>query len=291
MKDSRFSLDGMISQQFERSLKQLERKLERDVVTVYGPIVSGLDLTFRDAVEAIEVRGERAAIILDTPGGVVEVVERMVETVRHFYTDVAFIVPDRAMSAGTIFALSGDSIMMDHFSRLGPIDPQVVKDGRLVPALSYLVQYERLIERSRVGDLTDAEFMLLQEFDLAELHQYEQARELSHRLLVNWLAKYKFKDWQTTESRGQRVDDDMRQQRALEIAQTLSDNQHWHSHSRGISKAQLSEGLNLKIDSLDDDPDFARQIRTYHECIRQYADRMHFEYCVHTRGFFLELTS
>lgn len=281
----------MISQQFGRSLKYLEERLERDVITVYGPIVSGLDLTFRDAVEVIEDRNKRAVIVLDTPGGVVEIVERMVETVRHFYSDVAFIVPDRAMSAGTIFALSGDSIMMDHFSRLGPIDPQVAKDGRLVPALSYLVQYERLIEKSRTGNLTDAEYMLLRDFDLAELHLYEQARELSHRLLVNWLAKYKFKDWTKTETRGQPVDDEMRQQRALEIARTLSDNEHWHSHSRGISKEQLQDELNLKIDSFDDDRDFARRIRTYHECIRQYAIRMHFDYCVHTRGFFLELTS
>lgn len=289
MKDSRLSLDGMISQQFGRSLCELEERLDRDVITVCGPIMSGLDLTFRDAVEAIEERRPRAGIILDTPGGVVEVVERMVETVRHFYDDISFIIPDKAMSAGTIFALSGDSIMMDHFSRLGPIDPQVVKDDRLVPALSYLIQYERLLEKDRRGELCSAEFALLSRFDLAELHQYEQARELSHRLLVKWLAKYKFKDWKVTETQGTPVDDELRQKRALEIARTLSDNEHWHSHGRGISMEELQEELNLRIDCFGADFELARQIRTYHECIRQYAERMRFGYCVHTRGFFLEL--
>ena len=67
-------------------------------------------------------------MILDTPGGVVEVVERMVTALRHVYRDLAVIVPDRAMSAGTIFALSADRIMMDHLSSLGPIDPQIERD-------------------------------------------------------------------------------------------------------------------------------------------------------------------
>ena len=49
----------------------------------------------------------------------------MVATLRSNYGDVTVIVPDRAMSAGTIFALSADRIMMDYFSCLGPIDPQI----------------------------------------------------------------------------------------------------------------------------------------------------------------------
>ena len=67
-----------------------------------------------------------------------EVVERVVTTIRFMYEDLTIVVPDQAMSAGTIFALSADRIMMDHLSCLGPIDPQIAKDGKLVPALSYL---------------------------------------------------------------------------------------------------------------------------------------------------------
>jgi hypothetical protein len=176
---------------------------------------------------------------------------------------------------------------MDHFSRLGPIDPQVVKDDRLVPALSYLVQFERLIDKDRRGELTSAEFALFSKFDLAELHQYEEARELSHALLRKWLVKYKFKNWVVTEAHGTPVTDAMREQRALEIAKTLSDNTHWHSHSRGISMKQLQQELNLRIDDLDDDRTRAQQIRSYHECITQYVARMRISFCVHTRSRFL----
>ena len=41
-----------------------------------------------------------------TQGGTIEVVERMVNTIRHHYEDVSFIVLDKAMSAGTVFVMS-----------------------------------------------------------------------------------------------------------------------------------------------------------------------------------------
>src|SRR5690606_23544195 len=118
---------------------------DRDVLAVFGAIMYGMEQRVRDAITSIDkkTRRNRLTVILDTEGGIVEVVARMVDVIRNFYSDVQFIIPDRAMSAGTIFAMSGDSIMMDYFSVLGPIDPQVVREGKLVPALSYLVQYER----------------------------------------------------------------------------------------------------------------------------------------------------
>ena len=151
---------------------------------------------------------------LDTPGGVVEIVERMVTTVRFRYDDVTVIVPDRAMSAGTIFALSADRIMMDHLSCLGPIDPQIERDDKLVPALSYLNQFERLNAKAAQGQLTTAEYALLDKLDLGELYQFEQAREVSVELLIKWLSRYKFKDWTVTETRKAPVTEDLKRERA-----------------------------------------------------------------------------
>ncbi|TVS12954.1 MAG: hypothetical protein EA424_22065 [Planctomycetaceae bacterium] len=51
-------------------------------------------------------------IVLDTAGGIIEVVERMVNTIRHHCEDVTMVIPRRAMSAGTVLAMSGDRIMM-----------------------------------------------------------------------------------------------------------------------------------------------------------------------------------
>lgn len=52
-------------------------------------------------------RPDILTIILDTGGGLVDSVERTVGIIRQHYRQVDFIIPDKAMSAGTVFALSG----------------------------------------------------------------------------------------------------------------------------------------------------------------------------------------
>ena len=282
-------LNAVVKENLDRHMHDIEDALDRDAVAVYGPIVGGLETAVRDAIERLEKRNarKRAAIILDTPGGSAEVVERMVDTIRTFYVDVAFIIPDRAMSAGTIFAMSGDSILMDYFSRLGPIDPQVYKDDRFVPALSYLIQYERLLDKDRKGELTNAEFALLSKFDLAELHQFEQARELSITLLKKWLASYKFKNWIRTEGTGKEVDQAMREARAKQIATVLSNNERWHSHGRGISRATLeSDDIKLKIDNLGANKNLQESVRKYHHCLSDYMRTVKTVIFVHSRAYF-----
>lgn len=69
---------------------------------------------------------------------------------------------------------------MDYFSVLGPIDPQVMsKEGRWVAALGYLDKVNDLLEKARQNTLTEAEFLILKDFDLAELKGYERAKELA----------------------------------------------------------------------------------------------------------------
>ncbi|MFN0131965.1 MAG: SDH family Clp fold serine proteinase [Phycisphaerales bacterium] len=282
-------LNAVVQENLDRHIGDIEKSLNRDAVAVYGPIVNGLETLVRDAIERMENRNatKRAAVILDTPGGSAEVVERMVDTIRTFYDDVSFIIPDRAMSAGTIFAMSGDSILMDYFSRLGPIDPQVFKDDRFVPALSYLIQYERMLQKDREGKLTNAEYALLVKFDLAELHQFEQARELSITLLKKWLAKYKFKNWTTTETTKAAVTPQLREDRAKQIATVLSDNQRWHSHGRGISRETLEgDDIKLKIDDLGADKALHGSVRKYHHCLSDYMRTMKTGIFVHSRAYF-----
>jgi hypothetical protein len=188
---------------------------------------------------------------------------------------VDFYVPDVALSAGTIFVMSGDAIFMNYFSRLGPIDPQIVRDGKLVPAVSYLSQFDRFVEKSRKNELTTAELGLLMKLDLAELHQYEQARNLAITLLKKWLTTYKFKNWQQTESRKLPVTDDMKRQRAEEIATALSDNERWHSHGRGISMQTLRNELNLRIDDFDQIPELGTRLMSYFSLLGDYFQKVY----------------
>jgi hypothetical protein len=279
-------LDNHIKLQLDSYLSEIERELDADALTIFSPILPGLEGTVRNAIERLTQRKQRVTIILDTVGGVVEVVERIVETVRHVYQEVVVIVPDKAMSAGTILALSADSIMMDYFSCLGPIDPQVEKDGRLVPALSYLNQFERLNAKAVAGTLTTAEFALLNKMDLGELFQFEQARELSVELLIKWLTNFKFKDWAATSTSGLLVTDDMKRQRAREIAAALNDPERWHCHGRPIDKQTLTSELGLLIDDFSTSPQLNRAVRGYGDLLTDYMKRGRLPSFVHSREYF-----
>jgi len=105
--------------------------------------------------------------------------------------------------------------------------------------LSYLNQFERLNEKAQDGQLTTAEYALLNKLDLGELYQFDQARELSIDLLIRWLTQYKFKNWAATETRGEAVSEPMKVERAREIAALLNDPKKWHSHGRAIDARTL----------------------------------------------------
>ncbi len=147
-----------------------------------------------------------------------------------------------------------------------------------MPALGDLEQYDRLIEKSARGELTTAELAyLLQNFDAAELYQFEQARDLSIALLEEWLVSYKFKNWTQTETRGKPVTLSMKKKRAREIAHQLNDTSRWHSHGRGISMEVLRRELKLQVDDVEDHPDLQRALADYRSLLYDYrAKRGHY---------------
>jgi len=277
-------LDDHIKAQLTHGLDHIGKELDADVVAFVGPILSGWEVNLRNAIDAIPEKRDSIAVILDTPGGVVEVVERMVTALRHAYDDVSMIVPDYAMSAGTIFALSADRIMMDHLSCLGPIDPQIEKDGKLVPALSYLNQFERL--KNKGTQITTAEVALLNQLDLGELYQFEQARELSVELLMKWLSSYKFKNWEKTETNGKKVTEDMKKERAQHIAELLNDPERWHSHGRAIDRQTLRDEVNLRVENLEDNFALYKQVRNYFDLLKDYMQRENLYSFVHSKEYF-----
>ncbi len=69
-------------------------------------------------------------VMLDTPGGHGETAIRLVRQAKARCKQLTLVVPDRAKSAGTLFALGADQILMGPTSDLGPVDPQIrLEDG------------------------------------------------------------------------------------------------------------------------------------------------------------------
>lgn len=81
-------IDHTIQQQLNQYLTRIEEALQADAIAIIGPIMFGLDNRVKTALELFTNRIDRLAIILDTPGGIAEVVERIVNSIRHRYKEV-----------------------------------------------------------------------------------------------------------------------------------------------------------------------------------------------------------
>lgn len=284
------SFDKTIFDAVNESEAAVEQKLNCDLLYYYGDIRSARLSFFRNYVESlVAAEGKHAALALclTTTGGEVEPVEKMVEIIRHHYESVYFVVPSTALSAGTIFCMSGDRIYMDYSSSLGPIDPQVLdKEGKyLVPALGYLDKVEELVKKSQNNTIAPGELAILIRQDLAMLRYYEQARELSQALLRAWLPKYKFKDWAVhrTTNPGTPVTPEQKEERANEIAVLLSNNKEWYSHGRMIGMERVRRILRLEIDDLGQDKGLLDNVRLYSDTLSEYLGRHGHEFLIYNR--------
>lgn len=286
-------LDESIAKDLSSQLKHLEDYFEADVVSFYGEIHPSVEKRFRDFIEITKGKSDshnRVVIILNTPGGSVETTEKLVLITRHHYKEVYFVVPDYAMSAGTIWCMSGDKIYMDYSSSLGPIDPQVFNGKSYVPALGYLDKVTEMISKSKGGGLSFAEIIMLRELDLGRLRSYEQARDLTISLLEEWLVKYKFKNWKLHRTNpdkiGKKVTKKEKEQVAREIGEMLNRTDLWHSHGRSLSIDILRKVIKLEIEDYSNDINIRSRIRTYNDMLIGYILRNGIKFFLHSCNHF-----
>ena len=94
-------------------------------------------------------------ILLHSPGGSPAATESLVHQLRKRFDNIRFIVPHTVKSAATMFALSGNEILVGPDAEFGPIDPQLSfsLDGRTVavPAQAAIDQFERAYEEVNGG--------------------------------------------------------------------------------------------------------------------------------------------
>jgi len=123
-----------------RQANQTVAKLfDSDCIFLKATLRQPNDDAVKDEIEELKnVKGskKKLTVLVETNGGYIETVERIVSVFRKHYDVVEYVVPNYAYSAGTILVLSGDEIYMDYYSVLGPIDPQMEDDdGKLVPGM------------------------------------------------------------------------------------------------------------------------------------------------------------
>src|SRR5690606_11231264 len=109
----------------------------RDILVYASDLMKGMapiSIDYSDILpisdQLSQMNGTEIDIILETPGGIAEVVEDEVELIRGKYEKVGVIIAGWAKSAGTIFAMAGDEILMGKTSALGPIDAQIFNNNK-----------------------------------------------------------------------------------------------------------------------------------------------------------------
>lgn len=198
-------------------------------------------------IEAIQdIEGDSVDILLHSPGGLAEAADSLVDIIRGKFKHVRFIVPNMAKSAATMLALSGDEILMDIASELGPIDPQFSfrkGDGSFVnaPAQAIIDQFEKA-QKSISNDpkILAPWLPILQQYGPSLYQQAQNAIELSKDLVKKWLMRYMFSD------------DPQKGVKASSIARYLSNHNNFKSHAKRIGLHELGEVKALKpIKTLD----------------------------------------
>ncbi len=268
------SVDQLTNHVLLQMNDELAKRLDGDCVFINCDMFPPLDDEFRVVVEDLTEGkiGKHLIVMLQTPGGYMENVERIVSVMRANYKKVSFVIPNYAYSAGTVLVMSGDEIYMDYYSVLGPIDPQYPsEDGKYLPGMGYLSKFNELIEAINTNDpetpyACKGELAyLVKNFDPAQLFHIEQSIAHGITLITDWLSKYKFKNWKITETNGNKVNKTMREARAKEIATVLGNAKKWHSHGRGITMKELAgEEIKLVVEDFGSDQKLNDAIRNYH---------------------------
>ncbi|WP_096359516.1 MULTISPECIES: SDH family Clp fold serine proteinase [unclassified Microbacterium] len=140
-------------------------------------------------------------VLMHTPGGATMAVQSLVEYTRSMFNDVEVIVPAFAMSAGTMYALASDRIILGRQSQLGPIDPQLSIAGRQHSARSIVEQFDQA-RREIVGDAsagTPADPFaanlwapILGSFAPSLLQFANDQLDFSESMVAGWLERYMF---------------------------------------------------------------------------------------------------
>lgn len=220
-------------------------------------------IPFTDTVSSLD-SSKGLDIILETPGGSAETVEKIVRNLRQKFSHIAVIVPRMAMSAGTIFAMATNEILMGEISSLGPIDAQVPFNGRYLPAAAILDGVKEIMDEvvANGGKLNPAYIPILQNINPGVLKDCQTAQDFSKTLVSQWLEEYKFSDWTIHKNSKTVVTDEERKAKANEIADQLCEHSRWLTHGRSLGIKELTD-MGLEINDYRTNPDLNDAISRY----------------------------
>ena len=196
-------------------------------------------------------RSKGPDLLIHTPGGGIAAMQSIVNYLhKMFNKDIRAIIPQIAMSAGTMIACSCKSILMGTHSNLGPIDPHL----RDIPTYGVLEEFKKAFEEIKQEPSKLAVWEpILRQYRPTFLSQCENAINWSNAFVQEQLENVMFKG----EKRGK--------QKAASVTKKLADYEGNKTHDRHIH-AEECEAMGLKIERLEEDKTLQDLVLTVHHC-------------------------
>ena len=217
-------------------MRRLADKTDRNVIAYYSaflqkPTFPDVSINDRDTNAFMEAvyklpKNKGLDLILHTPGGDIAATEKIINYLHSVFSDIRAIVPQMAMSAGSMIAVSCKQIVMGKQSCLGPFDPQM--NG--VPCQSALKEFARAKQDVMANPSSLGLWqVVISKYNPTFLLSCEQAVRLSDELTD-----------QILRNAGMSIE------QAKAIKKTFGDNDDSKTHSRHISKEKCRDaGLNI----------------------------------------------
>lgn len=249
------------------ALRRLSDRTGRNVIIYYsgwlqktglpGVQVNDADKNgFMTVVHELD-REKGLDLVLHTPGGETAATESIVDYLHAMFgTNIRAIIPQIAMSAGTMIACACKEIIMGKQSSLGPIDPQF--GG--IPAHGIVEEFKRAHLEIRADPSKIPVWQpVIAKYHPTLIGECEKAIQWSEEMTKDWLTRGMLSGQADAASK------------AESIVTELGDHALTKSHARHLSAARC-QSIGLNVTMMEEDQELQEAILTLHHA------------CIHTLG-------
>ena len=256
------AIDYIVNQK-NTFLSRLSEKTGRNTILYFSSFlqkqpsndasINDLDINaFMENIHGLD-KSRGLDLILHTPGGDLAATEQIIKYLKScFHGDIRAVIPQMAMSAGSMIAVSCKSVIMGKQSSLGPFDPQL--NG--VPCQSALREFYKAVEDVSKNPASLGLWQaILSKLNPTFLTLCAQADELAEELTEKILEDKKIKP-----------------QIKQRIKNTFAKNEESKTHSRHFDRDKCKEA-GLDVIDLEADNELQDIVLSIHHCCMILAEQ------------------
>ncbi len=254
-------------------LKRLNKVTNRNVIIYYSGwlqkpqlAAKGIDFGINDSdkealmsvIHGLD-RSKGLDLLLHTPGGNTAATESIVDYLRcMFGTNIRAIVPQIAMSGGTMIALSCKEIIMGKHSSLGPIDPQI---GGMA-AHGVIEEFSRADTEIMANPRKAALWQpIIAKYSPTLIGECEKQIVWSNKMVTDWLISGMFQGDPDAATKAKKIVDD------------LADHSETKTHARHITPKHAKDDLEINVTYLEADDKLQDAVLSvHHVCVQTLTD-------------------